>query len=467
MTKLRERGMGILQRVLPEGVARRVAQNTGWLLGERILRLVGAFIVTIWMVRYLGPVDFGILAYGISVSLIVEVTAGLGVAALVVRDLVRSPEDEAELLGSALAMRMVAAVIVGLGALAFVWIVDGEPKAVAVVAIVISAAPFRALGTYDQAFQARMLSRLSVIARTAGFAVSALVKVVLLVTGAPLVWFAVAVTLEVVVAGIGYTVLYARSGHSPFDIKVRWSRARHLLAESWPLALAGAAAIVSLRIDQVMLRQMTDGAELGAYAAAGRLSEVWYFVPVALGTSLLPALVETKDDRAAHDRRLQIALDVTAWIAIAIAVLVTVFGGLVVSIYGDEYSQAADILRMQVWAGPFVFLGVISGRSLLARGMQRLDATRYLVGAPVNVVLNLILIPRYGAVGAAFATLVSYVVVGYFFLLIHPRTRHTGWLMTRAFLLPFRLREYGREYGLGGAGIDRDRAARAMGDTSD
>ncbi|MGE3960074.1 MAG: flippase [Dehalococcoidia bacterium] len=438
-----ERGRGLAGRLVPDGVGRRIAQNTGWLLAERLVRLLGAFAITVWLVRYLGPTEFGILSYAISVSMIAEVTAGLGVGAIVVRELVRSPEDEAELLGSALALRLLAGLAIAGAALGAIWATDGDLRAIAIVAIVLASVPLRALSTFDQAFQARMQSRLSVTARTAGFAVAAVVKVALLAFGAPLPWFAAAVTLEVAVAAAGFVVLYART--HPLRLSISWRRARRLLADSWPLAIAGAAAMISLRIDQVMLRQMASGPELGMYAAAARLSEVWYFVPVALGTALLPALVATHDDRAAHDRRLQAALDVALWAAVAIAFAVTLLGGLVIAVlYGARFEGATRILQIQVWAGPFVFMGVISGRSLLALGLQRLEAARYVLGAPLNVALNLVLIPRYGATGAAFATLVSYVAVTYVLLLLHPRTRHTGWLMTRALLLPLRVRsDYG------------------------
>lgn len=442
---LRQRGIALAQRVLPEGIARRVAQNTGWLIGERVLRLVGALGVTVWLVRYLGPADFGLLSYAISVGMIVEVIAGLGFAVLVVRDLVASPEDEVDLLGTALVLRFMAGLVFGGAAVAFVWFIDGDPRAVAVVAVVVSVVPLRALGTFDQAFQARMQSRLSVTARLSAFGIATLTKVVLLIVGAPLIAFAVAVALEAVAAAIAFVVLYTRSGGAPRRLRLQWWRARSLLREAWPLALASGAAMVALRIDQVMLRQMTSDTELGVYAAAARLSEVWYFVPVALATALFPALVGSRDDDETHDRRLQGALDIAAWGAIAIALFVTVFGGVIINlIYGARFEDAAGILRMQVWAGPFVFLGVISGRSLLARGFQRFEAARYIIGAPLNVGLNLVLIPEYGGMGAAFATLLSYVAISYVLPVLYPPTRHTGWLMTRALLLPFRLRSNGR-----------------------
>ena len=240
-------------------------------------------------------------------------------------------------------------------------------------------------------------------------------------------------------AAVGFVVLYART--HPLAFQPRWHRVRELLRDSWPLAIAGAAAMVSLRIDQVMLRQMSPATELGMYAAAARLSEVWYFVPVALGTALLPALVASHADRERHDRRLQVALDVALWSAIGIALAVTFLGGIVIAVlYGSRFEGAADILRLQLWAGPFVFMGVISGRALLAQGLQRVEALRYVVGAPLNVGLNLLLIPRFDGAGAAVATLISYIAVTYLLLLAHPKTRHTGWLMTRAFLLPWRLR---------------------------
>lgn len=448
---LRQRGQLLAHRVLPGVVARKVAQNTGWLIGERVLRMVGALAVTIWVIRYLGPVDFGILAYAMSLSLIAEVVAGLGVTSIVVRELVQHPEEERELLGSAFVVRFLSGLVMGVSALLFTWLADGDPRTVAVVAIAVSVVPLHALGTFDQAFQARMQSRLSVTARTAGFVASTLAKVVLLLSGASVVAFAVAIALERVVASAGFVVLYARSGRSPFSLKAQWWRARAILRESWPLAIASVAAMISLRIDQVMLKQMSTEHELGIYAAAARLSEVWYFVPVALGTALFPALVGATTDRATYERRLQVALDIAVWLAIALAIGVTIFADFGIGlVYGSAFEGSASILRLQVWAGPFVFMGVIIGRSLLAQGLQRFDAIRYVVGAPINVALNLVLIPAYGGAGAALATLLSYGIVAYLAPLAYARTRSEGWAMTRALLLPLRVR---REYlGRGGRG---------------
>jgi PST family polysaccharide transporter len=428
-----------LPGLLPTGVARRIAVNAGWLMVERLMRMAVAFVVTVWLIRYLGPDDFGVLSYAISVATIAEVAGGLGLATIVVRAIVKTPEDEPVVVGNAAGLQAAAGALAATVAIGLIWLVDRDARTVGTVALLAGVIPLNALNTFDFTFQSKMQSRYSVAARTSGFAASTATKVVLLLAQAPLLAFAAAQALETAVTGVGFAALYARSGGSLARLRFEAGRAWGLLREAWPLAVAAAASIVYIRIDQVMLHQMVSDAELGEYAAAARLSEIWYFLPIAAGTALYPLLVATSHDPAAHTRYLQRALDVSAWSAIALALFVTIFGGVIVTtLYGDEFDASGNILRLHIWAGPFIFMGSIAGRSLIARGQQRFEASRHILGAPINIALNLILIPRYGAMGSAVATLISYAAVSYVLMLAHPRTRHLGWLMTRALALPLR-----------------------------
>lgn len=438
---LRRRGRRLLERVpAADNLGRRVATNSGWLIGERLLRMVVVFAISVWMARHLGAADFGTLAYGMSLLVIVQVIATMGMGPEVVKDLVEDPDGEAETVGSALGLQLVAGTIAALGALALLWWLDPGSDALPVFAVLVLGLPLNAISVTDMAFQASLQSRYSFIARAVGLGIAAVSRLGLLLAGAPLIGFAVAGAIEVGVTGIAFGVIYWRRRGSLLALRARWEVARRIAVTSWPLFAAAVAAIAYLRADQVMLQGLAGSTELGVYAVAARLSEIWYFIPTAMGSSLLPLLVANRvDDERSYNASLQRAIDIAAWLALGLAVGVTpVAGPLIAFLYTEEYADASAILRIHVWAAPFVFMGGIVGRALVAEGRTRFELARNLGGAALNIGLNLVLIPRFGGIGAAIATLISYSAASYFSCLFYAPVRPHFWRMTRALWWPMR-----------------------------
>ena len=186
-----------------------------------------------------------------------------------------------------------------------------------------------------------------------------------------------------------------------------------------------------------MLGSMIDDRTVGVYSAAVRISELWYFVPVAVVASVFPSLIRAKEvDETSFESRFAWLYDSMVWIGLGLAVITTVWSrSIVLFLYGDPYVEAAGVLAVHIWAGVFVFLGVASEKWLIARDLIHYTLLRTLLGAGVNVVLNFMLIPRYGMMGAAVATLVAQAVACYAFDLLFARTRPMWWSKTRSLLL--------------------------------
>jgi O-antigen/teichoic acid export membrane protein len=183
--------------------------------------------------------------------------------------------------------------------------------------------------------------------------------------------------------------------------------------------------MVYMRIDQIMIKEMLGEHAVGIYSAAVRLSEIWYFIPTLIMASLFPAIANAKKvSEELYYKRLQMLYTFMLWVAILIAAPMTFLSEwLVVLLYGDDYREAGQVLMILIWASIFVFLGVASGKWFLCENLQILSTANTTIGAIVNVTLNLILIPRYGIIGSAISTLVSYAVAAYFMNIIFHDTR--------------------------------------------
>jgi PST family polysaccharide transporter len=188
-----------------------------------------------------------------------------------------------------------------------------------------------------------------------------------------------------------------------------------------------------------MLGQMAGDREVGIYGAAVRFSEVSYFIPVAIVASFAPSLAEVRKlNVALYYRRLSNLFRLLTGIALAISVPMTFAAARLTEVaYGGEYAGAAEILAIHVWATPFVFLGVAMSPWTVNEGMTSFALFRTASGAIANILLNLVLIPAYGAVGAAVATVVSYAMSGVLLNVFNSKARKVFFLQLKSvFLLP-------------------------------
>ena len=198
--------------------------------------------------------------------------------------------------------------------------------------------------------------------------------------------------------------------------------------------LSGLVIAIYLRIDQIMLAAMAGDAAVGVYSVAARLAEVWYFVPMALASSTLPALIQSRErSRAEFTRRTERLFTIMVLLSVAVAIPMTLLARpVVLFLYGREYAGSVVPLIVLAWTGVFVSLGVARESWMLAEGLMTHSFATTAWGALINVLLNLVLIPRYGGLGAAFATLAAQIVAVSLATLLYRPTRPVFQMQLRA-----------------------------------
>ncbi|UCF05414.1 MAG: flippase [bacterium] len=415
--------------------------NAGWLFFLRVLRILLALFVGVWVARYLGPARFGTLNYALAFVALFIPLARLGIDHIAVRDVVRRPEETDLTLGSVFILRLVGGIASLLLIVFTIRLVRPDDRLTQLMAAIVGfGLIFQAFDAIDIWFQSRVQSKYVVYARSSGLFLANLLKIVLILTGASLVAFAWISALDMIATAAALVIVYRARGFFITRWRFGLRRGLELLGQSWPLILSGALAVVYLKIDIVMLGQMKGIETVGIYSTAARISEVWYFIPVAISVSVFPALVKGRSLGArVYRRRLQQLYDFLVWIALLLAVALTFFAGpLIQLLYGEAYAGAGQILAIHIWAGIFVFMREAFVRWLTNEGLLHYFLITNGVGAGLNVVLNLFLIPAYGGTGAAVATVISYGAGGYLACFITPKTRDAGRMMSRALIVPLR-----------------------------
>lgn len=417
---------------------RRVSVNASWLLADRVIRMGVGVVVGVLIARHLGVSDFGLLNYATALVGLLSAFSTLGLESILVRDLVRAPDRRGEMLGTAAALRLVGAVVCTLVALAVVFVMrPGDATAPAVVGLVALATVFQASDVVDVFFQAQAHTRPAVLARLAAFGVATAARGILLVVGAGVTAFAAVVLVEAALTAVAMLGAYATSVGTVREWRVRALEARRLLSEGWPLLLSGIAIMLYMRIDVLMLEAISGLDAVGIYGAATRVSEVWYFVPTAIAAAMAPAITAAHGrDPAGYLVNVRRLLGLLGALALAAGVTLSVLSVPIIDVlFGREFAASAPVLAVHAWAGVFVALGVGQGTWNVCEGLTRLALVRTLAGAALNVVLNLILIPRWGGLGAAVATVVSYGLSAYVLNAFDRRTRVIFRMQTEAILL--------------------------------
>jgi polysaccharide transporter, PST family len=436
----------IPKKILERGGIRDSLSNISWLSGDRFLRMFGAVVAGMVVARYLGPAQFGLLNYGLAIYGLFNVISNLGLDQLVIRDMALDESGEPEILGSGFVLKAVASVVTTIAAIIAAKLLEPHNTVlIEIVALMSIASISQALDVISYFFQSQVKSRYTVVPLNIVFVLASAARIIAVFLRMDLLVFAWIAALEVLLGEIGLAISYLR-----FRLPVpRWSwnlgRAKALLSESWPLLVSTLMISIYMRSDQVLLGTLASKAAVGQYTAAIRLSEIWYSIPLIICASVMPRLLKTREaNPARYYARLQRLYESMVLISVIVALITQFAAPLVVRIlYGSQFGSATGILRVHIWAGLFVFVGSVSATQYVQERLTVSVMLRSVLGAVLNVILNFLWIPRWGGVGSAVATLISYSVAAYFADAFDARTRHIFRMKTQAFLqfwkTPFRL----------------------------
>jgi O-antigen/teichoic acid export membrane protein len=337
----------------------------------------------------------------------------LGLESITTREIVKHPNDKNEIIGTVFFLRLGGSVA-AISFIGIILLVLGEDTYTTILILLLSGSfLFQSFSAIEYYFRGKVQAKYNAYALSASVLLSSLLKIIFILIKAPLIYFIVAVVFEYAILAIGLIVVYKMNELTILNWKYSEAIASSLLKDAWPLALSGIVVMVYMKIDQIMIKNMLSEEAVGFYASAVRLCEAWYFIPVTLCNSIFPAIVNAKNvSEEFYNNRMQKLYDILTWLAIGIAIPVTIFSDQIITLlFGAEFSPASPVLTIYIWAGIAVFLGVASSQYLINENLTKLSFFRSFIGMVINVVLNFIFIPIYGIVGSAIATLVSYTTV--------------------------------------------------------
>ena len=414
-------------------------KNIAWLLLEKSITMGVGLLTSIFIARGLGTNDYGSYSYAISVYALISPLSALGLNAIIVREL--TSKNKSIVMSNAFIMRFAGALIgslflLFLSANYFITTTYDESYIIVLLSV---ANLFTAINVVEFWFQSTVESRYTVKVRVFNTIIFGLLKIFLVYKNADLVLFGYVFALEIVSFSILLYLTYCYKVEAISLKEFKRDYATSLLQNSKWLLLSSIAAIIYLKIDQIMLAQYVSKSELGIYAVAARLSEVWYMFPIIIVQTLFPKLLKMREsDKVVYEKELQTLCNYLFGFSLIVIALIFLFSPYIVPLFfGEQYIASVEILKIHIVATVFIFVRALLSKWFIAEGLFKYSLISQALGALTNIVLNLALIPTYGIVGAAYATVISYSVASFWCLLLSKKTRRFAVIISKAYTFPF------------------------------
>lgn len=405
----------------------RFIKNTSWMMLGSIYQMVVSLFIGLITARYLGPSNYGIINYVAAFISFATPICGLGFEGVVVKKLVDNPKAAGEILGTTIFFEFITSIFCSTAIVFVVSISNaGDFVKTAVAFLESFQLLFKSAEPINFWFQSRLESKYTSIASMIAYTVMTVYRIILLILGKSVEWFAFATSLDLGVVSLIYFFIYKK--RSPYKLKISLVIGKDIFLLSYHFIISGLMSVIYSQMDKVMIQAMVNDTGVGLYSAAYTVSNLWFLLPNSLIMSARPMIMEDKNkNEDLYLRRLKQLYAGVFWLGIVVGLVFTLFAKQIMYIlYGTEYLDAAETLTISIWYGIFAQLGNARGIWILCENNNKYVKYYLGWGVVVNLILNWILIHLYGINGAAIATLVTQIFTCLIAPLFYKRTRvHT------------------------------------------
>jgi O-antigen/teichoic acid export membrane protein len=387
--------------------------------------LFSGIYVGIYIARYLGPENFGVLSYVTAIVAIYSVFCGLGMESILVKELSSRPNQQMLYLGTGFWLVLAASILSFISLVLYTLFYESSVTLAKCIYISSVALLFQPLIITEYYFQSNIQANYSSIARIFALIISAFIKLFLIFIDASLIYFLVIYAFDTCLVGISLLTIFIRKNKAFYIKNFKINKARKLLLQAGPMVASSLASILYMRLDQLMIKDMLTVQDVGQYSAAVKIYEAWVMVTVALTLSLIPAIVKLRYQLIdQYQKQLTILFRFVFWLSIAMAMLFTIFGSDIMNLtFGNAYDSAIGVLKIVMWTAPFAALGSVTNRYLVVENLQKIIVLKTIISLIFNGLLNVFLIPRYGIEGAAWATLITVILANFLYDFLDQRLR--------------------------------------------
>ena len=424
---------GDLLNFNPSGLIKYL-KNTFWLLIEQVLRIISAIFVGIWVARFLGPEQFGLLSYVLAFTAIFKAVARLGLESPFCVKELSDANDNAAVMGTLFWLRFMGSTIIFLLVFTILQITENDFYTKIYILIITGGFLFLNFDVIQFFFESKVQGKIISICKISELILIVCLKIFLILINADLIYFVIVYIIESALIATFFIFAYFKNGNKFFLSNFNPALATSFLKNSWPLIITSISVILFMQIDKVMIKHLLSDYYAGIYSAGVKFPEATGFLPMVVATSLFPAILHSKkDSNRAYQERLQKFYFLMTWMGISLFLVFLFSANFLISFYGTEYSSAKDILIVYSFSLIFLFQWVARGRWIIAENLQSISFYYMLYGAIINIILNYFLILKLGIIGAAISTIISQACITIAIPLFFRRMRGSTIMLLKSF----------------------------------
>lgn len=411
----------------------RIIKNATWIIACRIIQALLNLVVSMITARYLGPSDLGAITYAASLVAFVVPLVQLGFNGILVQMFVDTPEESGKIIGTSTVITSFSSLLGVIGIWAFTTVFNRGETDTVIISVLYSVSMFFQMAEMiEYWYQSKLLSKyVSVISLISRVIVS-VYKIYIVASGKSVYWFAVVNSFDFFIISAGLFIAYRKlkGQHLSFS----WNLAKLMLSEGKHFIVSGMMISVFSQTDKIMLKLMIDDAASGFYWAAVSCASITQFLFSAIIDSMRPVIfANKKSSQQQYHKNTVLLYSIIIFTAAAQSVALTLFAKPVILIlYGKAFLPSVPVLRIITWYSAFSYLGAARTIWFISEEKKKYLWITNIVGATVNLAGNLVLIPLFGAVGAAFASLLTQFITNFVLNFILKPLKENGRLLIEA-----------------------------------
>ena len=413
------------------------ARNTFWMISCRVIQMIIGFIIGIISARFLGPSNYGVITYVESYISLFTSFCSLGFNSIIIKKILMFEGKEDELFGTAIVLRLISGLFSSISIVMLLAIINDFSSLYIIVAILEAITLiFQAFEIIKYWYLYKLESKKTSILYTIAYVITALYKLFLLISGKSIIWFAFSLSIDSILIAIFLVVIFKKDKR--FKFKFSFDIAKNILNDGWHYIISGLMIAIYSQTDKIMLKHFFNEVYVSYYSVSLTITSVISFVLIAVidsASSVIIALSKKSNSPIACERRIKQLYCFVFWFSILWSSLICVFSDYIISIlYGVDYLPCAPTLKILVWEIAFSYIGSARNSWILINNKEKIVKHLAIIGAGINIVLNLMFIPIMNSAGAAVATLISEFIVSIVLQFLIPDLRRNGVLVIEGIL---------------------------------
>ncbi len=406
--------------------------NVSWVLIGNAIHAVFQFAVNILAARVLLTADYGLINYAGSVVSLMVAIAALGFGGIITKKFA----EKEELAGKYLWTATISTLLISIPLVLICLIVSviHAPNDTTLHAVMLCQAltiPFSAHVFFIYWFRYKYKASLVAIFRFVAFGVAAIWRLIALFVFRSVTLYVLGTSCETIILGIILLYIYKQNDFPKLSFDK--SCLKEMIRISYPFIFSAILTTIYGQTDKIMLESMLDRESVAYYSVALTLAGAVSIIPSAIIEGFRPEIMRLKEaNETSYQRRMRQSYCSVFWICICYCLFITVFAKeIILILYGEAYLPAVNALALVVWYTSFSYFGSINNIFMVAEQKSKWVQITTLLGAIVNIVLNAVLIPCWGVVGAAAASLITQILLNNILLLLIPPLRKCFYLQLK------------------------------------